>query len=119
MVLAEFLNRSQFLHSIAFMQWRIKYEGRIPRDVDQLKENIQIMIKYLYDPLQKEMNDESIKELRAVKNGFGICRKNKNYHHIYQDALVSAAAHNVWSFEQLGLVDPYPKEKMEFEFTIP
>jgi hypothetical protein len=50
-VLEEFLRCSQRVHTIAFMQWRIKYESNLKRNVNQLYDLIEERMGFMYGRL--------------------------------------------------------------------
>ena len=37
----------------------------------------------------------------------------------FDDVLTRAGMFNIYSFEQIGLVDPYPDEQLDTNFSIP
>ena len=44
---------------------------------------------------------------------------NEKWYKNYDSAVDKGYHHHILSFEQIGITDPYPKEKMEVNFYIP
>ena len=44
---------------------------------------------------------------------------DKAFYKMFKQSISEAKSFNIYSFEQIGLFDPFPKELMESEFIIP
>ena len=111
-VLNEYLRCCQRIHTIAFLQWRLKYPNPLMFNEEMLTELIDERLKFMYD-------DYNMKLDMAQLPGKEWALNNKFYKK-YGDVVTNAREHNVVSFKQIGLIDPYPdEEKLKYGYTQP
>ena len=108
--LEEYLRCSQRVHTIAFLQWRLKYP-KLKCNVGMLISLIEERMNFMYGNLN---NGE---ELPNMPDGKYKCVDQ--FYEFFGTAIERAKSFNIWSFEQIGLNDPYPDELMETTFFIP
>ena len=46
-------------------------------------------------------------------------KTDKKFNRLFKSSISEAQPYNIWSFEQVGLHDPFPLEFMESKFEIP
>ena len=62
-------------------------------------------------------NLEAHKTCNQKINKFGV--EEEYYVDEYVGVIHRAKSYHVWSFQQIGMLDPYPNEPMEIDFEIP
>ena len=74
------------------MQWRIKYESRLKRNIGQLIELIEERMHFMYGRLD---DGEAIKHIAHGKYGV----EEEYYAEKYSSAIIRAKSYHIWSFE--------------------
>lgn len=110
--LEEYLRCSQRVHTIAFLQWRIMYPSHIQFHEEMLVELIEERMKFMYGNMYMGIRDK--KKMPGKQYGL-----DQQFYDNFAEAISKAQPYNIWSFEQIGLFDPYPLEPMETKFHIP
>ena len=57
-------------------------------------------------------------EFRYPDAKYGI-KDSEEYNIKYESAIERAKSFNIWSFEEIGMFDPFPEEPMETNFSVP
>ena len=110
--LEEYLRCAQRVHTIAFLQWRCRFPSHIKYHEEMLKELIEERMKYMYGNMYLGISDKS----KMPSNQYSVGEK---FYQQFAEAIPIAQSYHIWSFEQIGLFDPFPQEPMETSFIIP
>ena len=46
-------------------------------------------------------------------------KNDEKFYFLFKPSITEAQSYHIWSFEQIGLFDPFPNELMETKFEIP
>ena len=110
--LKEYLYHASFLQAVAFMQWRLMFPQNVGTKRDSreaLKGMIMNHIKHTYKGLAAQST-----HLPDVK----YTNTEKQYKK-FELAIFPGSNFNVRTFDQVGMINPFPIESKDFEFTIP
>ena len=109
--LEEYLRCAQRVHTIAFLQWRLKFPTPIRWHRKMIIDLIDERISFMYGVLKSGKKPEYM-----PNSTYGF---SENDYDEFAKSIKNAKSYNIWSFEQIGLFDPYPDEIMETSFSIP
>lgn len=107
--LEEFLRCSQRVHTIAFLQWRHMFPTSRTM-TDQLKELIEERMVFMYGYLKDYY------PTNLPSDDYGT---DAAFYKAFRPAIREAQSYNIWSFEQIGLFDPFPQELMDSKYEVP
>ena len=61
-------------------------------------------------------NLKSSEKYSKIKFPSSELSTNEEFYDKFKSVIINAQGFNIWSFEQIGLFDPFPEELMETEF---
>ena len=64
----------------------------------------------------KLKNSDMITEIKLPDSDLST---SKEFYASFKSSIFNARSFNIWSFEQIGLFDPFPEEPMETNFLVP
>ena len=96
---------------MAFLQWRVKYPTPLRCDEETLKDMINQRREIMYDKLTSDIKPHNLPDDKY--------KCDEKFNSKFEGAIKRAKCFNIWSFEQIGMFDPYPEEQMETTFAIP
>ena len=111
--LREYLHHACFLQAVAFMQWRLMFRqnnlGARKDMSEELEGMIMNHIKHTYKGLALE--SDHLPDVQYTNT-------EKQYKK-FELAIFAGGNFNVRTFDQVGMINPFPTESKDFEFTIP
>ena len=107
--LCEYLRSCQRVHTLAFLQWRAKYPSSLRNSSDVLTELIEDRMRHMYGRLHEL-------ECQRPSDTWSL---NDKFYSKFDQVVTPAQSFNIYSLEQIGMPDPYPREPMEMDFEMP
>ena len=119
--ISEFLRCSQRVHTIAFMQWRNKFDNpKLKKIEKQLIAAIAQRMTFIYGRLIKKAESDNTHNSDGHNPDINEWTVSEKYiEKKYKNVITRAKSYNIWSFEQIGLFDPFPSEPIETTFSLP